>query len=301
MPPPLAALLLLLTAAAEVPTAASQESPYFNYDSYDDYGSTDGFEDYTYREEDCQISPDGKSQLNGSACDLIVSGDDRAILLPGGLTGIFEYTGCQNGRPMYKRQGDKAPLWMIFSNFWGDWDFCNTSEFVNENVYGYGGEGTAEMRPEQVQEHDWYVLKDLTIDSTDTENDFVPAEGLSVKCLHRADDPPSCTDGIQNGQEEGVDCGGPDCMRCISAEEEKANYEALKKKLADELAEQKHAEATASFIATAGIVVIAFFGIAIVCGGPMIILIRKLNSNKGPAYQAVEMLTTGSRKGEHKV
>lgn len=26
--------------------------------------------------------------------------------------------------------------------------------------------------------------------------------------------PPSCTDGIQNGQETGVDCGGPDCVPC---------------------------------------------------------------------------------------
>ena len=26
--------------------------------------------------------------------------------------------------------------------------------------------------------------------------------------------PPTCTDGIQNGNETGVDCGGPDCAPC---------------------------------------------------------------------------------------
>ena len=25
---------------------------------------------------------------------------------------------------------------------------------------------------------------------------------------------PTCTDGIQNGQETGIDCGGPDCPSC---------------------------------------------------------------------------------------
>ena len=31
-----------------------------------------------------------------------------------------------------------------------------------------------------------------------------------------AGNPPSCTDGVQNGQETGVDCGGPDCPPCAS-------------------------------------------------------------------------------------
>ncbi|MCX7549262.1 hypothetical protein OS191_00245, partial [Xanthomarina sp. F2636L] len=26
--------------------------------------------------------------------------------------------------------------------------------------------------------------------------------------------PPTCSDGVQNGNETGVDCGGPDCAPC---------------------------------------------------------------------------------------
>lgn len=35
-------------------------------------------------------------------------------------------------------------------------------------------------------------------------------------CNDDDDDPvPTCTDGIQNGEETGVDCGGPDCPPCL--------------------------------------------------------------------------------------
>jgi len=33
-------------------------------------------------------------------------------------------------------------------------------------------------------------------------------------CVGGSDPEPTCTDGIQNGQETGVDCGGPDCPAC---------------------------------------------------------------------------------------
>ena len=36
----------------------------------------------------------------------------------------------------------------------------------------------------------------------------------SVNAPACSDDPPTCTDGIQNGSETGVDCGGPDCAPC---------------------------------------------------------------------------------------
>ena len=43
-------------------------------------------------------------------------------------------------------------------------------------------------------------------------------DGLDNDCDGLLDEdgicPPSCTDGIQNGQETGVDCGGPDCPPC---------------------------------------------------------------------------------------
>jgi hypothetical protein len=38
-------------------------------------------------------------------------------------------------------------------------------------------------------------------------------------------DPPTCTDGKQNGKETGVDCGGPDCPACEEPEPDKPPYQ----------------------------------------------------------------------------
>ena len=44
----------------------------------------------------------------------------------------------------------------------------------------------------------------------DGRNNATGTFDLAVTCTQ----PPSCTDGIQNGNETGVDCGGPDCPAC---------------------------------------------------------------------------------------
>jgi hypothetical protein len=72
---------------------------YTGYDySYDsDYG-------FVTSASDCEVdAKTGKSTLNGTACDLNVSGDDLTVALKGGITGIYRYQACQNGRPYYKR------------------------------------------------------------------------------------------------------------------------------------------------------------------------------------------------------
>ena len=43
--------------------------------------------------------------------------------------------------------------------------------------------------------------------------DFGTSES-SLFCASGGDSSPSCSDGVQNGQETGVDCGGPDCPAC---------------------------------------------------------------------------------------
>lgn len=42
--------------------------------------------------------------------------------------------------------------------------------------------------------------------------------GMSCRCIKNtgSSGTPSCTDGIQNGQETGIDCGGPDCDPCAT-------------------------------------------------------------------------------------
>jgi hypothetical protein len=37
-------------------------------------------------------------------------------------------------------------------------------------------------------------------------------------CQDGACSPPSCADGVKNGNETGVDCGGPDCPRCANGQ-----------------------------------------------------------------------------------
>lgn len=77
--------------------AASFED-YYNLDDYDyDYGAK-------IRAPDCLVDDKGVSTLNGTACDLIVAGNDPSIAhLPGGVLGTYKYVNCQNGRPSYKR------------------------------------------------------------------------------------------------------------------------------------------------------------------------------------------------------
>ena len=43
---------------------------------------------------------------------------------------------------------------------------------------------------------------------------FVGADANSGSNCDEGGDQPTCTDGIQNGQETGIDCGGPDCPDC---------------------------------------------------------------------------------------
>ncbi|MEL6358424.1 MAG: cohesin domain-containing protein, partial [Bacteroidota bacterium] len=49
--------------------------------------------------------------------------------------------------------------------------------------------------------------------ATDDSGSAIPAQGFgaTVSC---GGDVPTCNDGIQNGNETGVDCGGPDCAPC---------------------------------------------------------------------------------------
>ena len=42
---------------------------------------------------------------------------------------------------------------------------------------------------------------------------FFIASIFVVSC---GDEDPTCDDGIQNGEETGIDCGGPDCAPCVT-------------------------------------------------------------------------------------
>jgi hypothetical protein len=189
-------------------------------------------------------------------CDLRVSGGGAA---GASLAGVYVANGCRSGRPLYVRappanatsNATDAPLpprFLVFSAYWGDWDFANSSELSEDVTLGYGGEGDAERRPELVPARDWYVRMSLADDdvvgggagatssssdelfvnsddesssdavmlSDDTETDwgvgpgglFREARSLRVQCAD------ACNDGRWNFDEEGVDCGGASCAPC---------------------------------------------------------------------------------------
>jgi hypothetical protein len=96
-------------------------------------------------------------------------------------------------------------MWLFYSKYWGDWDFCNatvlhdyggfgygdwgtgTGKGKGSCVIGYGGDGYGESRPQDILEWDWFVLKDLVANQT-AEEDFVSAPKLSVKCIPAHED-----------------------------------------------------------------------------------------------------------------
>lgn len=267
---------------------------YSGYDySYDsDYG-------FVTSEADCAVdAKSGKSTLNGTACDLSVAGDDLTEHLKGGITGIYRYQACQNGRPYYKRddiKGQEDPVYLIYSSYWGDWDFVNSSMLEDANVLGYGGEGFGEMRPEDVLPGDWYILKDLVANQT-VEDDFVSAPKMTVRCV-AAKHPDvigkngktsggTCADGIMNGDETGVDCGGNDCAPCVTKKEQEEAVTALKAKLRKEWEDQQ-AESRRSGIAKIIIMVFGLVGALFVCGGPVLYLLRAVRGKKGDRKSVV--------------
>jgi len=262
---------------------------------FDDYYDANYDYDYNmeWKEGDCVTGDYGVSRVNGTACDLEVKGEDNILegSYAGGLTGTYKYTGeCQNGRPGYKREdkpGQKSGMWLFYSRYWGDWDFCNTTTLDDACVVGYGGEGYGEARPEDILDGDWFSLKDLVADQT-SEDDFVNAPKLTVKCMLKHEGEGTCTDGIMNGDETGVDCGGS-CPPCVDFTAQQVAIKALEEKLRREW-EQEQRESRLSGVAKFAIVLIALVGCAIVCGGPFLYCLRALRSGKG--YVKVPLPTT---------
>jgi len=295
--------LVMVTVSCLARTVAGEFADYYDLMDYTGYDySYDSDYGFVTSVSDCEVdAKSGKSTLNGTACDLNVSGDDLTVGLKGGITGIYRYQACQNGRPYYKRddiKGQEDPVYLIYSAYWGDWDFCNSSMLDDANVLGYGGEGFGEMRPEDVLPGDWYTLKDLVKNQT-SEDDFVSAPKMTVRCV-AAKHPDSvgkngkvsggtCADGIMNADETGVDCGGADCAPCVTMAEQTQAVNALKAKLRKEWEDQQ-AESRRSSIAKVVIMVIGVIGGLFVCGGPILFLVRALRGKKGPAYQQLPVV-----------
>jgi hypothetical protein len=59
----------------------------------------------------------------------------------------------------------------------------------------------------------WYGCKDDD-DIATCDDGIMNGDETGIDCGGSCDPCPTCEDGIMNGEEEGVDCGGPDCPPC---------------------------------------------------------------------------------------
>lgn len=249
--------------------SASYEDWYFD-SFYDDY-YWDYF-DFLY-DEDCIVDGNGDYVLNGTQpCDVKVSGGYEADVLTSGLSGLYVYNGCQNGKAMYKRvksefgglpDGDR---YLIFSSYWGDWDFSDSEVLTDDATLGYGGEGDSESFPQDVPRNDWYLLTELCTTCNGTEQDFIYAPSIVVECNA------NCTDGEQNGFELGVDCGG-ECKQCDYMDSTYIGQEDALRQLRNKV--QAETSTRLSPFEKAMIVFVCFLGTGIVCGGPTMYFIKK--------------------------
>jgi hypothetical protein len=123
---------------------------YYDYHGYypEDYEGYSGYDDDDYEEyQDCTFDAKGKPQLaNGTTdCPVKISGvDKQAGKLAGGIDGVYLFTSCYNGKPMYRRKNTTKtltePRVLWYSAQFGDWDISKGSEPNDKEIIVYGGE-----------------------------------------------------------------------------------------------------------------------------------------------------------------
>jgi len=131
----------MVTVSCLARTVAGEFADYYDLMDYTGYDySYDSDYGFVTSVSDCEVdAKSGKSTLNGTACDLNVSGDDLTVGLKGGITGIYRYQACQNGRPYYKRDDIKGQV-RVVSVAAG---FCHPRTPSFEPRGARGGQGTA--------------------------------------------------------------------------------------------------------------------------------------------------------------
>jgi iron-regulated transporter 1 len=149
---------------------STEFNPYTGY--YDDLYNDYFFDDPEIVEEDCTVATDGAVKFNGTgACDIkLVGADAIAQKLHGGLDGVYKVAACENGRPMYKRDGGPAGedrvLW--YSSQFRDWDIANGTTPQEDDILMYGGSGGRESRPQYVF-NQWNVATEFMNNASNIE------------------------------------------------------------------------------------------------------------------------------------
>ncbi|KAK9824591.1 hypothetical protein WJX72_011552 [[Myrmecia] bisecta] len=136
-------------------------NPYTGY--YDDVYGDYFFEDPEESEQDCRIGADGQVKFNGTTpCDLKLEGADKEMTTGnGGLDGVYKVHSCENGRPLYKRDGSPSneDRVLFYSTQYRDWDITNGTFPQEDDILMFGGSGGREARPQYVDE--WSVATEF--------------------------------------------------------------------------------------------------------------------------------------------
>jgi hypothetical protein len=108
---------------------------------------------------------------------------------------------------LYHLDGNDPPIWA-------------QTDSANE-VPEYLGPGDAQHHPRHVETirsyANLYGIENVTYSALYTHPVMEDTDEFLIRILAGDTPPtPSCTDGIQNGNETGIDCGGPDCDPCAS-------------------------------------------------------------------------------------
>jgi len=156
-------------------------------ESYDDYSYYDysDFLESDLEKNDCIKNEDGSFSLNGTtACDILIEGADKLTKAPQ-FDGTYKISGCNAGRPFYKKQEYKEGLFLWFSAYFRDWDVGTSipgeDDIFEDNSLVFGGMGNEEARPEKVPAGEWYIKAEL-LKTPDGDMDFVQAKEIQVKC-----------------------------------------------------------------------------------------------------------------------
>ena len=153
-----------------------------------------------------------------------------------GVVNGYQYTGTTGTATAPFNLGRTATHevghWLNLRHIWGDGG-CGVDDFVSDTpesdapnygcASGHTSCGSADMVENYMDYSDDGCMNLFTEGQKTRMQALFGAGGSRVSLLSSngcgAGAPPTCDDGVQNGSETGVDCGGPDCAACPTCDD----------------------------------------------------------------------------------
>ena len=148
-----------------------------------------------------------------------------------GVVNDYAYTGSGgSAQPPFdlgRTATHEVGHWLNLRHIWGDGG-CSVDDFVSDTPLSDASNGgcaighvscsTVDMVQNYMDYSDDACMNLFTQGQKDRMRVLFDPGGARESILNSnacgSGNPPTCTDGIQNGEETGVDCGGPDCPAC---------------------------------------------------------------------------------------